>query len=132
MRKTLYSLLLCCSLFVPSTHADDAQNTQDKAQLLTLIKTLAILADKGEACGEHMNYYGKRALEGAVCKEYAAAVLEHWPSREALDAEVDAYLIRQADGNLQCENCDLTLERIHELRVTVTYFLDYMDFVKTM
>ncbi len=97
---------------------------------MELIKTLALLTDKADACGEHMNYFGKKALEGEVCKEFHQDFFDIWPSREALQDLVADYTLRLQQGDFQCDNCDVMLQRVEELRITITYYLDYIDFMK--
>ena len=124
MKAVIIILTLLITL-TPVAHAQD-----DKTMLLDLIKTLAIISDKGEACNEHMNFFGKRALEGAVCKEFAAEFQTRLGSREEIRIRVLGLKQRLLVGELSCQDCEDIVQRIDELRISVTYFRDYMDFLK--
>lgn len=123
--QTLFFITI--TLFSATTHA---QNGTEKAEILDLIKNLARLTDMADACGEHMNYFGKKALAGAVCREFDQSYHALWPSRAALQEVVTDYTIRLQRGEYVCDTCEVMLQRVEELRITVTYYLDYMDFVK--
>ena len=75
--------LIFAAMAVVSTAAYSQTTAPEQARITDLIKKLAILTDKADACGEHMNYFGKKALEGAVCKEFEQGFYDLWPSREA-------------------------------------------------
>lgn len=129
--KKIFTFSLIFLTFLSSiNHASTATPAPERAEIMELIKILALLTDKADACGEHMNYFGKKALEGAVCKEFHQGFFELWPSREALQNLVADYAMRLEQDEDQCDNCDVTLQRVEELRITITYYLDYMDFMK--
>ncbi len=129
MKQLQAFLFILIALFFSATlHAQDAK---EKGEILNLIKDLARLTDMADACGEHMNYFGKKALEGEVCKEFDQGYHALWPSRAALQQVVADYTIRLQQGEYVCDTCEVMLQRVEELRITVTYYLDYMDFVKT-
>lgn len=123
-------IFLFATITLVCTTAYSQTSPPEQAKITDLIKNLAVLTDKADACGEHMNYFGKKALEGAVCKEFSQGFYELWPSREALQQEVADYTYRLEQGEFICETCRFMLQRAEELRITVTYYLDYMDFVK--
>ncbi len=127
MKTIRIFFLITVALFANTVHSQS--EPVESEQITQLIITLAKLSDMAEACGEHMNYFGKKALDGAVCKEFKQAFFDHWSSRKALEREVIDHADRLESGQLICERCALMLERIDELRVTVTYHLDYMDFI---
>ncbi|ALP53100.1 hypothetical protein Tel_07980 [Candidatus Tenderia electrophaga] len=129
MKQLQTVFLIAVTLF--STTPLHAQEATEKAEILDLIKTLARLTDMADACGEHMNYFGKKALEGEVCKEFNQAYHDQWPTRAALQQQVSDYTVRLQKGDYTCDTCEVMLQRVEELRITVTYYLDYMDFVKT-
>lgn len=129
MKRRILSLLLTSLLFTGAP--SHAQSDKERSEILALITELARLTDMADACGEHMNYFGKKALEGAVCKEFEQAFYQRWASREALQQVVSDYTVRLEQGAFSCDNCDVMLQRAEELRITVTYYLDYMDFVRT-
>ena len=129
MKQLQTVFLIAVTLFsTPPLHAQEAA---EKAEILDLIKTLARLTDMADACGEHINFFGKKALEGEVCQEFNQAYHDQWPTRAALQQQVSDYTVRLQKGDYICDTCEVMLQRVEELRITVTYYLDYMDFVKT-
>jgi len=126
--KRIQALLLICAALLSSVSHSQSESPEAE-QVTQLIITLAKLSDMADACGEHMNYFGKKALEGAVCKEFKQEFSNHWASREALQLEVIDYTNRLEAGQYVCERCKLMLERVEELRISITYHLDYMDFI---
>lgn len=127
IQRILFATLMLCSAAAPAQ-----VEAPEKGEITQLIKDLARLNDMGSACGEHMDYFGKRALAGAVCQEFEQAFHSHWSNRAALLQLINDYRERLELGEYRCERCDVMLERAEELRVFVTYYLDYMDFVKVM
>ena len=127
MKRIQTLLLICTTLLSGATYSQS--EPVELGQITQLIKTLATLTDMAEACGEHMNYFGQKALQGAVCKEFKQEFTNHWASREILELEVADYVDRLEQGQYVCERCQLMLQRVEELRITVTYYLDYMDFI---
>ncbi len=126
--------LLTITLFISSFAI--AQPTEKpapnmKADLIELITQLAKMTDMAGACGEHMNYFGKKALEGGVCKDFNDAFIGKWSSREDLKQMVDNYMLEIEQGKVDCENCRMMLQRVEELRITVAYYIDYMEFMST-
>jgi len=128
MNKVQGIILICITLLSGTAYSQS--EPPEAEQITQLITTLAKLTDMADACGEHMNYYGKKALEGAVCKEFNETFYGKWPTRDSLQQEVEYYTLRLEQGDLVCESCKLMLVRVEELRITITYYLDYMDFVK--
>ena len=131
MKQIQIFLFLVMTLTLGTVQAQPkAQATSpEQIKIMELIKNLAKLTDMADACGEHMNFFGKKALEGEVCKEFKQGFYDLWPSREALQLEVADYTYRLEQGEYKCETCDVMLQRAEELRITVTYYLDYMDFL---
>ncbi len=127
MKQIKALLLICLTLLSGASHSQS--DSIESGQITQLIITLAKLTNMADACGEHMNYFGKKALEGAVCKEFKQEFTDHWNSREALQLEVADYAYRLEKGQYVCERCKLMLQRVEELRITVNYYLDYMDFM---
>lgn len=108
----------------PSFASDDERITE-------MIKELAQLTSLAEACGGEMNNWGKKAVDGEACKAFTTRFYAAWPDRETLMAEVAHYFDRVESGGMDCDSsCRDRLQRVEELRVTVTYYLDYMDFVQ--
>ena len=103
----------------------------DDARITEMIKELARLTALAEACGGEMNNWGKKAVDGEACKAFTTRFYAAWPDRETLMAEVADYFDRVESGAMECDSgCRDRLQRVEELRVTVTYYLDYMDFVQ--
>jgi len=127
MKKIQAFVLICITLLSYTAHSQSEPAESEK--ITQLIITLAKLTDMADACGEHMNYFGKKALQGAVCKEFKQEFSNHWSSREALQLEVVDYTNQLETGQLVCERCKLMLERVEELRIGINYHLDYMDFI---
>ncbi len=127
MKRIQAFLLICVTLLSGTAHSQS--EPVESGQITQLIITLAKLTDMADACGEHMNYFGKKALQGAICKEFKQGFTDHWNSREKLQLEVADYAYRLEEGQYVCERCKLMLQRVEELRITVTYYLDYMDFM---
>ncbi len=108
------------------------ESATEEQKITDLIKNLAVLTDLADGCGEQMNYYGKKALEGKLCKQFKSDFSAQWPSREALQDVVVNYTSRLNKGTLECDHCRLVLQRVEELRITLIYYLDYMDYMKEM
>lgn len=126
MKKIQVLFLISISLLGGCAHHQAIPEGAD--QLNRLVNTLAELSEMGEACGEHMNYFGKKALQGAVCKKFKQEYYDYWPSRKALLLEVNDHKQRQELGEYSCDPCQEMLKQAEELRIFVTYYLDYMDF----
>jgi len=117
-------ILLCAGIMRPLQAADETRITE-------MIKELAQLTALAEVCGEELNNWGNKALESEACKNFSTRFYKAWPDREALLNEVADLFSRIESGSLACDDsCRDRLQRVEELRVTVTYYLDYMDFVK--
>jgi len=130
MKQIQAIIFICITLLSGTSYSQDEPAKAAEAEQITqLIITLAKLTDMADACGEHMNYFGKKALEGAVCKEFKQEFADHWESREALQFEVADYSYQLETGQFVCDRCKLMLQRVEELRITITYYLDYMDFM---
>lgn len=117
-------------IFLGTAQAQDAQS--EREQLIQFIKELAVVSDQGEACNEHMNYYAAKALEGAVCQEFKAAFAERWQTPANLMQVWDEHNQRVSGLREDCENCQVMIQTADEMRVKITYFLDYMEFIKGM
>jgi len=86
--------------------------------------------DLADQCGEQLNYYGKNALKAKPCEAFRSGFYKEWPNREALRDLLAHEFADVEQGRRPCdEDCRVQLQRIEELRVTLTYYLDYMDFV---
>lgn len=133
MKNALVITAILGTILLSTSCYSQEPESAEAGQITELIKILARLTDMGEACGEHLNYFGKKAaLEGAYCREFSQVFYENWPSREALLQTIADYKLRLDQGQYVCERCQFMLERAEELRITVTYYLDYIDFMKEL
>lgn len=130
MKQLKMLFFIAMSLIAMVAHAETT--AAEEAKITDLIRTLANLTDQADACGEHMNFYGKKALQGQVCIEFKSGFDKLWPSREALQEEIANYTNRLEKGEFKCENCRMTLQRAEELRITIIYYLDYMDYISEL
>ena len=97
--------------------------------LITLIAQMANLAVEADNCEQQLSYYGRKALEGKTCKDFKAHYYAQWPDRESLKDEILSYVVRAEQGEYVCdERCRSMLTRCEELRITIAYVLDYMEF----
>ncbi len=125
-------IFLFAVITLVSTAGYSQSSATEEQKITDLIKSLAVLTDMADGCGEQMNYYGKKALQGELCTKFRADFTAQWPSRDALQEQVATYARRLDDGSLKCESCRLVLQRVEELRITVTYYLDYMDYMQEL
>ncbi len=125
-------IFLFALITLVSTAGYSQGSATEEQKITNLIKSLAVLTDMADGCGEQMNYYGKKALEGELCTKFRRGFATQWPSREALQEEVITYARHLDEGSLKCDNCRLVLQRVEELRITVTYYLDYMDYMQEL
>jgi len=122
------ALLLCLS----TTLADEQsqKNSVQKIDYTDLISKLAVLVGLADQCGEQLNYYGKDALKAKTCKAFKTGFYKEWADRETLRDLLAQEFAAVEQGRRSCdEDCRVQLQRIEELRVTLTYYLDYIDFV---
>lgn len=125
-------MLLCAVMTLLSTAVYSQGAMTEEKEITDLIKRLALLTDMADGCGEQMNYYGKKALTGELCSKFRKSFYDQWPSREALQDLVTAYTNRLDSGQLKCDSCRVVLQRAEELRITLVYYLDYMDYLEEM
>lgn len=102
-------------------------------ELITLIAELANLGVMGNRCETRLINFGKDALNSDECAGFTKRYYEHWPDRAALQQEILEFAKRSERGEFDCDaRCRSMLMRCEELRIGVTYVLDYIDFVKEM
>jgi hypothetical protein len=97
-----------------------------------LYSDLSSLTDVAGRCEEDLKNFAKRALEESPsCRQFAQRFGERFTDRSALLAEVSQVTDRSARGELACDRpCQEMLKKCEEMRIGLTYLLDYMDFVK--
>jgi len=98
-------------------------------ELITLIATLANMAVEADNCEKQLTNFGKKGLESPDCRSFKKAYYSYWPDRESLQEEILSYVLRSEAGEIDCdERCVNMLMRSEELRITIVYILDYMEF----
>ncbi len=97
--------------------------------LITLIAQLANLAAEADNCERQLTFYARKGLESEACRNFKKNYYAQWADREALQEEILAYVLRSEAGEFVCdERCRDMLMRCEELRITIAYVLDYMEF----
>ena len=101
-------------------------------ELITLIAELANLDALAKRCEEDMNNYGKDALQKEMCANFTGHYAELWPDHDALSNQILDFAQRAERGEIACDdNCRSMLRRCEELRISIRYVFDYIDYVKT-
>lgn len=101
-------------------------------ELITLIAELANLDALAKRCEEDMMNYGKDALRKEMCANFTGHYAELWPSHDALSNQILDFAKRAERGEITCDdNCRSMLRRCEELRISIRYVFDYIDYVKT-
>lgn len=119
-------------MMLVSTLGHGQSSSSEELRITEMIKSLALLTDMADGCGEQMNYYGKKALRGELCTKFKNSFYAQWPNRDALQEEVISYTDSLDSGAFKCDNCRVVLQRIEEMRITVIYYLDYMDYMEEL
>ena len=133
-KRSIYRLLLA-ALFTASQVTAAAPSDASKKNLdyTALIAKLAVLVGHADQCGSWLNDYGADALESPACKDLLNGFYANWPDRDSLREIVANEYAAVEQGLRQCDSdCADRLQRIEELRVTLTYYLDYIDFMKEL
>ena len=122
-------VFVCAVMMLVSTAGYSQSIAPEEQRITELIKSLALLTDAADGCGEQMNNYGKKALQGELCTKFKNSFYAQWPNRDALQEEVISYTDSLDSGAFKCDNCRVVLQRAEELRITVNYYLDYMEYL---
>lgn|GEM_PF-3554308 len=126
-------LAACLMSFAVAAAETDTKAKSSNLDYTVLITKLAVLVGQADRCGELLNNYGKKALKSPPCEEFHKGFFSEWAGRDELRAILAAEFEAVEQGRRPCdEACSAQLQRIEELRVTLTYYLDYMDFVVEM
>ena len=126
-------LVVVFTLLAASYAASAQPMSEEKfaAYLTEMISQLAVLTELASQCGEQLNNFGKDATTGKECAEFDKKFHSRWETREQLRDEIAAVFKAVENGEQPCdETCASQVQRIEELRVTNTYYLDYIDFWK--
>ena len=114
--------------------AGAAVQAQEKsaAGVRSLYSDLSDISGVANRCEEDLKNFAKRALEESPsCRQFAKRFDERFADRASLLAEITDFTDRTERGQLACDRqCLEMLRKCEEMRIGVTYVLDYMDFVK--
>lgn len=125
--KRLIPVLFAAALVLPAQRADASYDYFP--HLITLIAQLANLAVEADHCEQQLTFFARKGLESKACKDFKKNYYSLWADREALQEEILDYVLRSEAGEFVCdERCRNMLMRCEELRITITYVLDYMEF----
>ncbi len=105
----------------------------DDMLLAAQIDTLKQMTALGRRCSDRLDIDGKAAATGGVCGEYAEKFHVLWQSRNGLDGQINDLVAPYRNGGKACDGrCADVLVQIDQLKTTVIYYLDYIDFLKDM
>lgn len=125
--KQLVAVLFAATVLVNSERA--AAEYDYFPYLITLIAQMANLAAEADKCEQQLTYFARKGLESPQCRIFKKNYYAQWPDRKALQEEILSYVIRSERGEYVCdERCRMMLMRCEELRISITYVLDYMEF----
>lgn len=129
--KSLPAAALATTLSLAGTPIP-AQPGDYYPELTTLIAELANLDALAKRCEEDMMTFGKDALHKEMCTNFTGHYAELWPSHDALSNQILDFALRAERGEISCDdNCRSMLMRCEELRISIRYVFDYIDYVKT-
>ena len=135
--RPLRGIVLSAGLMLAmSAGAADGTRPSGRASIVdytAMITKLAILVGHAEQCGDWLNDYGAEALKSPACKDLQSGFYAEWPDRETLREIIAREYEAVEQGRRPCDSdCADRLQRIEELRVTLTYYLDYIDYMKEL
>ncbi len=132
-KRSSCTLLLAALLAVGQVTAAEQSGATKPLDYTALIAKLAVLVGHADQCGSWLNDYGAEALESPACKDLVNGYYANWPDRDSLRVIVANEYAAVEQGLRQCDSdCADRLQRIEELRVTLVYYLDYIDFMKEL
>lgn len=133
MKRLLAATFAAITLFGANHGTAKAGNGDYYPELITLIAELANLGVMADRCEQQLINFGARALRAEECASFTNRYHELWPDRAALQEEILEFAKRSERGDFVCDaRCRSMLLRCEELRIAVTYVLDYMDFAAEM
>lgn len=104
-----------------------------RTDVVMLLTTLAETAGMASGCEEAMHELGKDALDTDTCKRFVERYESLWGDRDTLQRNVLTFARRVESGQMPCDaRCHDMLRRCEELRVSIVYVLDYVDFMRTL
>lgn len=125
-------LIVALALVVsPHLAAAEEQAEDHRTNLVMLLTELAETAGMASGCEQAMHELGKDALDTGACRRFTGRYASLWGDRETLQRNILTFARRAESGQMPCDQrCLDMLRRSEELRVSITYVLDYVDFVK--
>lgn len=125
-----YAVALIVGLAAPLAAAEQADYRTD---LTSLLSELAETAGMASGCEEALHELGKGALGTETCRRFTDRYEKLWGDRETLQRNILTFARRVESGQMPCDpRCHDMLRRCEELRVSITYVLDYVDFMKEL
>jgi len=125
-------LLIFASLALGPVAVAEEQEDH-RTSLVMLLTELAETAGMGSACEEVLHELGKDALTTEPCRRFTERYRSLWGDRETLQRSILTFARRAETGQMPCDRqCHDMLRRCEELRVGITYVLDYVDFFREM
>ncbi len=125
--KRIVAVLFAASMLVNAQRA--AAEYDYFPYLITLIAEMANLAVEADNCEQQLTYFARKGLESPQCRAFKKHYYSLWPDRDSLQEEILSYVVRAEQGEYLCdERCRSMLMRCEELRITIAYVLDYMEF----
>lgn len=129
--KSLPTAVLALTLSFAATPAP-ARPGDYYPELITLLAELANLDALAKRCEEDMMNHGKDALRKEMCANFTSHYAELWPGDDDLSNQILEFARRAEDGAITCDdNCRSMLRRCEELRISIHYVFDYIDYLKT-
>ncbi len=125
--KQIVAVLFAATVLLNSERA--AADYDYFPHLITLIAEMANLAVEADNCEQQLTYFARKGLNSPQCRSFKKNYYGQWPDRESLQDEILSYVIRAEQGEYVCdERCRSMLTRCEELRISIAYVLDYMEF----
>lgn len=110
-----------------------AQEADYRTDLGMLHQELTATTELATNCESALHEIGKDALDTQTCKRFVERYEQLWGDRETLKRSVLTFARRAQNGHMPCDaRCQDLLRRSEDLRVSITYVLDYMDFMRSL
>lgn len=110
-----------------------AQEADYRTDLGMLLNELSATSDLASNCESALHEIGKDALGTETCGRFVERYERLWGDRETLKRSVLTFARLIQNGHMPCDpRCQDMLRRSEDLRVSITYVLDYMDFMRTL
>lgn len=120
----LAAMIACTA---PAVAAEEAAGIDPG--LSALHARLTAVSELAFNCEESLHRFGKKALETEGCSRFIERFNELWGDRETLQRMVHSFTRAAEHGRMPCDaRCADMLRRCEELRIAITYILDYAEF----